>query len=133
MRILLIDDDMPILVNLQRGLRGMEISGKTIQDSDIVICHNPLGVEKALSVFRDDWPFDVVICDKNMPLVDGRQLLMKLAEEKTPTAWLLFTSMFSESDLDVCPLNTVPIPKPPRDFDEVVECIEKALSRVSHG
>ncbi len=85
-RILIVDDEP----NMLRLLQAI-ITGKT--DYQVVTTNNPLEVSKLL----EDQPFDLVITDLKMPLLDGMDLI-DLIKAKDPLIPVIMITAYGTID-----------------------------------
>lgn len=70
-RVLFVDDELNILDGLKRSLRHMR------QEWDTTFAHGGEAAQKILS----EQPFDVIVSDMRMPVVDGVQLLTEVKQK----------------------------------------------------
>jgi len=85
-RILLVDDELPVLKSLQRLLR---------QDFDISIAESG---QAALEILADQ-EIDIIISDMRMPYMDGHQLLRKVKELYPATTRLILSGYADEKEI----------------------------------
>jgi HD-like signal output (HDOD) protein len=91
-RILFVDDEPMILQGLQRMLRGMRDEWEmTFLD----------GGEKALNAM-DASPFDVVVTDMRMPVMNGAQLLQAIKQKYPATIRLILSGHADQDLVDQC-------------------------------
>jgi len=84
-KILCVDDEVNILLSLQRQLRKQ------------FHMESALGPEQALAVIERDGPYAVVVSDLQMPGMNGLQLLAKVRELSPETVRIMLTG---QADLD---------------------------------
>jgi len=85
-RILLVDDELPVLKSLQRLLR---------QDFDIVLAESG---KIALEIMAQQ-DIDIIISDMRMPYMDGHQLLRKVKELYPTTTRLILSGYADEKEI----------------------------------
>jgi DNA-binding NtrC family response regulator len=122
-RILVVDDELPVLHALQRTLR----QHVPIQDMSIVIATEP---DKALERCGE-LPFDLVISDYRMPGIDGITFL-NMVKQIQPDAVRVMLSASNEFDTIVHAVNEAEVFRyiaKPWNAEEVVECIRLAFAR----
>jgi CheY-like chemotaxis protein len=83
MRILLVDDNQDYLILLNRFLE-LHIHAHITSVSS-----GP----SALVMLRQHDPFDVIICDYEMPAMNGFELFEQMNDEEIKTPFLLYTNM----------------------------------------
>lgn len=84
-KILCVDDEVNILLSLQRQLR------KQFQ------MESALGPEQALAAIESDGPYAVVVSDLQMPNMNGLELLAKVRDMSPETVRIMLTG---QADLD---------------------------------
>ena len=84
-KILCVDDEVNILLSLQRQLRKQ------------IHLESALGPEKALAAIERDGPFAVVVSDLQMPGMNGLELLARVRELSPATVRIMLTG---QADLD---------------------------------
>jgi CheY-like chemotaxis protein len=70
MKVLIVDDDECLLKVLENIVRGLGYE-----------CHSVNNGLTALDILKNDFTFDVIICDFNMPLLTGLELRFKIESE----------------------------------------------------
>lgn len=82
-RILLVDDEPIILSGLQSMLRW--------EEHDCTVAGSARNGEQALTLIRQNPP-DIVICDINMPILSGLELLARCTEEFPALVFIMLTN-----------------------------------------
>ena len=115
-KVLFVDDEPNVLEALARQLR------------DRFVVDTAGGGEEALNMVRDRGPYAVVVSDKNMPVMDGVELLARVREMAPDTVRMMLTGY---ADLDT----TVQAVNEGRIFTFLTKpCDYKILSRaISEG
>ena len=91
MKILVIDDDVFVARAIKRGLRGHTVTVEHDGRS---------AVEAVASALLDGLPFDLVICDRSMPNMNGREVLAELGKQRErPVLVLLSGDSSNDNDL----------------------------------
>lgn len=97
--ILLVEDDPTDVMIFKRGLK------KVLTSKDYEFVHANHGAE-ALEILNNNTEFkpDIIICDINMPTMNGRELLAKVKEDETLKSipFLMLTTSEDENDIKVC-------------------------------
>lgn len=93
MRILIVDDDPAMGAALQRGLRR---SGWVVETET--------SARRGLARHADD-PYDVVVTDIFMPVMDGLELIRALRRSAAPPKIVAISGGPSSGKLDVLPLS----------------------------
>jgi two-component system copper resistance phosphate regulon response regulator CusR len=106
MKILVIDDDVSVARAIERGLRGHTV---TIEHD------GRSAVETAASALLDGLPFDLVICDRSMPNMNGREVLAELRKQREHPILLLLSGDDASNDND--PVADGVLTKPCRTAD----------------
>ena len=83
MKLLIVDDSSSMRLIVKRTLKQAGFSG-------LEFCEAENG-EEALRVIAEDDP-DLVLCDWNMPVMNGLELLRKLREEENPIKFGFITT-----------------------------------------
>lgn len=78
-KILFIDDDTNLLAGVQRNLR---------REYALVVAAGP---EEGLRLMKDDGPFAAAVCDMQMPVMDGLQVLAHCAKHHPDTVRIMMT------------------------------------------
>ncbi len=81
MRVLIIEDDKSVALNIVRGLAEHNIHSDTANDG-----------EKGLAMIRQD-QYDVLIVDRMLPKVDGLELIKIIRTDKITTPALMLTAL----------------------------------------
>ena len=96
-RVLVIDDEPLLRRMLVRALQG---------EHDVVTCSDG---REALELLARDPSFDLILCDLNMPRMDGREVYVALRERQPETAARLVFSTGGSTDEETAAfLDTVP-------------------------
>ena len=116
-RILIVDDEPAVQIALQTGL---EQSGCRVESAE--------NGEEALKRFRKG-AFDLVLVDKNLPGMDGVELIRKILDEKDDVAIFMITGYPSvQSALETLELGIDGyISKP---FDDIFAVISKVMESI---
>jgi CheY-like chemotaxis protein len=121
LNILLIDDDVIELMKFKRVLERLKL------DHNVAECNN--GVE-ALNYLKISIP-DIIILDLNMPKINGKEFLIKLANNKSlrhiPTI-ILSTSNNKKDLLECYKIGVSGYIVKPLKYEDYVLKIEKVLS-----
>jgi CheY-like chemotaxis protein len=89
-RAIIIDDDEFVRVFVARQLRELGIT-------EVDTCGDSANVIKAL---KRKGPFDLIVCDLMMPLVDGVEILTKIVDMR-PSSALILVSSLEQNILDI--------------------------------
>lgn len=117
-RILAIDDEPHMLVLLERIVRE-----KT--PYEITTTSNALEVPALLAEHR----YDLIITDLRMPKLDGLDILRQVHEEDRSELVVLITAYGSEeSSREARELGVFDYIRKPFKRDEIIDCIERAMS-----
>jgi CheY-like chemotaxis protein len=109
LRILLVDDDLLLTRSLAEAL---ELEGHRITCAD----GGQAGIDAFLSSVECDEPFDAVITDLGMPLIDGAKVAAKIKAASPSTPVILLTGWGSKlaADATFPPNVDCVLAKPPR-------------------
>lgn len=116
-KILIIDDDNLIASTLEEFLIGEGYSVQTSTD--------PISFFWLYSKFQPD----LVLCDINMPVMDGMEVLKRIRKFKPSQKFIMVTGAFLNlSEFDILREQNVPqIIKPPEMEQELLTIIKKQL------
>ena len=118
-RILLVDDEIPILDSVKRILenRGLKVTSIS----------NPI---EALDLFKQNTEaFDVVITDQSMPEMSGNELISKLQAVRQDMPVILCSGYYTEDEASLDNgLRKIVILSKPASKDDYIKAIESALS-----
>lgn len=117
-RLLVAEDEAPLLEILLEGLRdeGFEVVGA--ED----------GV-RALEIYRDAGPFDLLLLDEEMPRLTGRRLVARLRAEGEDVPAVLFSGNLDLTPEEQARLGVGPALRKPISFDELSRAIRAALGK----
>lgn len=120
--ILVVDDDAAI----------REIAAKALA----IHGHRTLTAEsgpEALTLFREQGPFQVVLCDLGMPAMNGLQVAQTIKASRPETVFLLMTGWGAEIDeRKVRSVGVDNVIRKPFDIDQVLQTMGQALSAREH-
>lgn len=120
MRILVIDDDMYVLRALQRSLRSHDVS----------IVANPLNATAMVEAADvDGEPFELVVCDHEMPGMSGLDVLARLRSGRQPPMLLLM----SGDDIDEAGAIADSVLLKPFQLGEIVDAVTRIRVRRSRA
>ncbi|MDI4665820.1 response regulator [Xanthobacter autotrophicus] len=122
-RVLLVDDDPDVLIELQEGLEGLGIASLTARTA----------VEALDLVQRHD-DLKVIVTDLQMPRIDGIELLQKLSarRRKHPMAAIVITGHASlDRAVGALRLQAVDFLQKPLAAEEVAHAITRAFALVN--
>lgn len=117
-KILIIDDDNLIASTMEEFLIGEGYSVLTSTD--------PISSFWLYSKYKPD----LILCDINMPVMDGIELLKRIREFNPAQKFIMVTGAFlSQSEFDTLREQNVPqIIKPPEMEQELLKIIKKQLN-----
>lgn len=121
-RVLLVDDDPDVLIELQEGLEMLGITSMTAGTA-----------VEALDIFQRHDDLQVIVTDLQMPRIDGIELLQKLAvrRRKRPMAAIVITGHASlDRAVGALRLHAVDFLQKPLLPEEVAHAIERAFALV---
>ena len=123
-RILVVDDETDLVRLMKQRFR------RRLKNGDYLFVFAESG-KKAWEILQEDWNFDVVLTDINMPGMDGIALLGKIAEAK-PVLRTIMVSAYDDMEnirrsmnLGAYDFVTKPI-----DFDDLEVTIDKTLGEI---
>lgn len=121
-RVLLVDDDAEVLIELSEGLEMLGIPSLTATTA-----------VEALDIVQQHDELQVIVTDLQMPRIDGIELLQKLAvrRRKQPIAAVVITGHASlDRAVGALRLHAVDFLQKPVAAEEVAHAIERAFSLV---
>lgn len=121
-RVLLVDDDPDVLIELSEGLAGL---GLPVRTADTAVA--------ALDLVQRFEQLEVIVTDLQMPRIDGIELLQKLAMRRLgrPMAAIVITGHASlDRAVGALRLNAVDFLQKPLFAEEVAHAINRALALV---
>ncbi len=121
-RVLLVDDDSDVLIELSEGLASLGLPVLTAQ--------TPV---EAVDLVQRNEQLQVVVTDLQMPRIDGIELLQKLAmlRQKRPLATIIITGYASlDRAVGALRLNAVDFLQKPLLPEEVAHAVRRALALV---
>ncbi len=121
-RVLLVDDDIDVLIELQEGLAALGIPARTAATA-----------EEALAMVERDPALQVIVTDLQMPRTDGIELLRKLSARPhaRPFAAIVITGHASlDRAVGALRLHAVDFLQKPLSADEVAHAIRRAFGLV---
>ncbi|PXF30269.1 hypothetical protein WH50_16135 [Pokkaliibacter plantistimulans] len=116
-RVLLVDDDPLILSSLRRALRKKQESWEIsfVQSGPV-----------ALALMKREEPFDVIVTDMRMPVMDGVGLLRRVVERFPGVARIVLTGYAESDDIAIAAELAHQCLAKPCDIDTLVEAINQA-------
>jgi sigma-B regulation protein RsbU (phosphoserine phosphatase) len=126
-KILSVDDEAPIELLLKQFFRRKIRSG----DYEFFFARN--GVE-ALAVLDEHPDIEIVLCDINMPEMDGLTLLAKLNERRNPAMRVIMVSAYGDMRNIRLAMNNgaFDFATKPIDMDDLALTIEKAIGQIDY-
>ena len=126
-KILSVDDEAPIELLLKQFFRRKIRSG----DYEFFFARN--GVE-ALAVLDEHPDVEIVLCDINMPEMDGLTLLAKLNERRNPAMRVIMVSAYGDMRNIRLAMNNgaFDFATKPIDMDDLALTIEKAIGQIDY-
>jgi len=121
-RVLLVDDDADVLLELNEGLEALGIPTRTAETA-----------VEALDLVQRHQDLQVIVTDLQMPRIDGIELLQKLAVRRRnrPMAAIVITGHASlDRAVGALRLHAVDFLQKPLSAEEVAHAIERAFSLV---
>ena len=126
-KILSVDDEAPIELLLKQFFRRKIRSG----DYEFFFARN--GVE-ALAVLDEHPDIEIILCDINMPEMDGLTLLAKLNERRNPAMRVIMVSAYGDMRNIRLAMNNgaFDFATKPIDMDDLALTIEKAIGQIDY-
>ena len=126
-KILSVDDEAPIELLMKQFFRRKIRSG----EYEFFFARN--GVE-ALAVLDEHPDIEIVLCDINMPEMDGLTLLAKLNEKRNPAMRVIMVSAYGDMRNIRQAMNNgaFDFATKPIDMDDLALTIEKAINQISY-
>ena len=126
-KILSVDDEAPIELLMKQFFRRKIRSG----EYEFFFARN--GVE-ALAVLDEHPDIEIVLCDINMPEMDGLTLLAKLNERRNPAMRVIMVSAYGDMRNIRQAMNNgaFDFATKPIDMDDLALTIEKAIHQISY-
>ena len=126
-KILSVDDEAPIELLMKQFFRRKIRSG----EYEFFFARN--GVE-ALAVLDEHPDIEIVLCDINMPEMDGLTLLAKLNERRNPAMRVIMVSAYGDMRNIRQAMNNgaFDFATKPIDMDDLALTIEKAINQISY-
>ena len=126
-KILSVDDEAPIELLLKQFFRRKIRSG----DHEFFFARN--GVE-ALAVLDEHPDIEIILCDINMPEMDGLTLLAKLNERRNPAMRVIMVSAYGDMRNIRLAMNNgaFDFATKPIDMDDLALTIEKAIGQIDY-
>ena len=126
-KILSVDDEAPIELLLKQFFRRKIRSG----DYEFFFARN--GVE-ALAVLDEHPDIEIILCDINMPEMDGLTLLAKLNERRNPAMRVIMVSAYGDRRNIRLAMNNgaFDFATKPIDMDDLALTIEKAIGQIDY-
>ena len=126
-KILSVDDEAPIELLMKQFFRRKIRSG----EYEFFFARN--GVE-ALAVLDEHPDIEIVLCDINMPEMDGLTLLAKLNEKRNPAMRVIMVSAYGDMRNIRQAMNNgaFDFATKPIDMDDLALTIEKAIHQISY-
>ncbi|WP_029005570.1 response regulator [Azorhizobium doebereinerae] len=121
-RVLLVDDDPDVLIELSEGLAALDLPSLTAETA-----------VEALDLVQRHEDLQVIVTDLQMPRIDGIELLQKLAVRRRtkPMAAIVITGHASlDRAVGALRLHAVDFLQKPLSAEEVAHAIHRALSLV---
>lgn len=126
-KILSVDDEAPIELLLKQFFRRKIRSG----EYEFFFARN--GVE-ALAVLDEHPDIEIILCDINMPEMDGLTLLAKLNERRNPAMRVIMVSAYGDMKNIRQAMNNgaFDFATKPIDMDDLALTIEKAIGQIDY-
>lgn len=119
-RVLVIDDEKHFLRTVVRGLAANGFRDVTTESDP----------EKAMTLFKQDSPFDIALIDLSMPVVDGMQVLNFIRKTSPTTECIMITAVNEARAAMQCLRNgAYDYLVKPISSDDLLSAIKRALER----
>ncbi len=125
-KILSVDDEQDLEILIRQKFRSKIRKGLY----EFYFAHNGL---QALSKLVEHPDIDIILCDINMPEMDGLTLLTKLNELKNPSLKTIMVSAYGDMDNIRAAMNggAFDFATKPIDFTDLEHTIEKAIEQIN--
>lgn len=124
-KLLSVDDEDEIEFLMKQYFRRKIRSG----EYEFLFAHN--GVE-GLKVLQDHPDIDIILCDINMPVMDGLEMLTKVNEIQNPALRVIMVSAYGDLENIRLAMNNgaFDFATKPIDMDDLDRTIEKAIKQI---
>ena len=126
-KILSVDDEAPIELMMRHHFRRKIRSG----EYEFFFAHNGL---EALAVLANTPDIEIILCDINMPEMDGLTLLAKVNEMHNPAMRVIMVSAYGDMENIRQAMNdgAFDFVTKPIDMDDLALTIEKAIEQIRY-
>jgi len=123
LEVLIVDDEPVMLKMIEYGLKAIGIKNVTIANNGQMACD---------LVEISNEPFDIILCDWNMPGMNGLEFLKKLRADGNKTKFIMLTGNASPENVKAAveagANSYLAKPFTPQDLHKRVKLIVKSLS-----
>jgi sigma-B regulation protein RsbU (phosphoserine phosphatase) len=126
-KILSVDDEAPIELMMRHHFRRKIRSG----EYEFFFAHNGL---EALAILGNTPDIEIILCDINMPEMDGLTLLSKVNEMRNPAIRVIMVSAYGDMKNIRQAMNSgaFDFATKPIDMDDLAMTIEKAIEQIHY-